>query len=66
MMERMLSMFVAMQARIAEIQDEERGQTLVEYALVIALMVVVVAAAFKIAGLDTKVSSTLSVLASKF
>ena len=62
MVEHLLESYVPVRNRL----EDESAQTLVEYALVAALMVIVVAAAFALTDVDTKVSSTLSVLASKF
>ena len=48
------------------LREEQEGQTLVEYTLVIALMVIALAVVFTASGLDTKVSSVLSNLKTKF
>ena len=47
------------------LKEQERGQTLVEYALIIALLVIVVAVAFTTTDIAGKVSTQLSKLGSK-
>ena len=66
MTERLLSTYITLVNRIESAVKDEDGQTMVEYALVIALLVIAIAAVFTASGLDTKVSSTLSKLAASF
>ena len=65
MSEMLIGIYSSIVSRFSSLR-EERGQTMVEYALVIALLVVVIAAVFTASGLDTKVSSTLSKLVASF
>ena len=46
-------------------RDEERGQTLVEYTMVIALMVIGLAIVFSGSSIASKVTSTLSNVAGR-
>lgn len=58
-MERLLSLYTALETR-------EEGQTMVEYALVLALMVVVIAAIFTASGITGEITGTLGDVVSSF
>ena len=60
----MLNVYVALMGRIAELQRREEGQTMAEYAVILTLIAVVVAAALvtlqgNISGALTSVGSRL-------
>lgn len=56
-----LSLFTRVQALIARLLDEQRGQGLTEYALILALIAVVAVVALSLFG--DKVTSVLSTVA---
>jgi Flp pilus assembly pilin Flp len=64
-MERLLSLYIGALTRIQALRDEE-GQTMVEYALVIALVVIAIAGALTVTGLTGKITSTFDALSNKF
>jgi Flp pilus assembly pilin Flp len=65
-MERLLSLYIATLNRIDAAMRDEEGQTMVEYALVIALVVIAIAGALTVTGLTGKITSTFTALSNKF
>jgi pilus assembly protein Flp/PilA len=57
----MLSIYVKLQALLARVFDEEEGQGLTEYALILALIAIIAIAALTLLG--GKVSNVLSTVA---
>jgi pilus assembly protein Flp/PilA len=57
----MLKLFINMKLAIARLMDEEEGQGLTEYALILALIAIVAIAALTLLG--GKVTSALSTVA---
>ena len=45
---------------LARLRSDEEGQTMVEYALVLALMVVIIAAAFTATGIGGAISGAIA------
>lgn len=46
----MIQLYTALQVRLAELQDDDRGQTAAEYVGVLALIIVIAAALAALAG----------------
>jgi pilus assembly protein Flp/PilA len=57
----MLSIYVNLQTWLARVFDDEEGQGLTEYALILALIAIIAIAALTLLG--TKVSNVLSTVA---
>jgi pilus assembly protein Flp/PilA len=57
----MLSIYVKLQALLAQVFDDEEGQGLTEYALILALIAIIAIAALTLLG--GKITSVLSTVA---